>query len=140
MKSAKINKHAVAPHFELKFTHQSHYKVVIIVHGEEIHRILDMDNFYNCFGYTEDKRKTEYSFDQHIQEEFLKDSSIKSAECFQAKLIEYLIKYSDTFMKKYAREYQNWLGKCSKACSKKVEYCATCKLHPLQNEQEYLDF
>jgi len=140
MKAAKLKKHAVAPHFEFKFTHQNHYKAVIIVNGEVIHRIVDMDNFYNTVGYTEDKRKSEFSFDQHIQEEFLKVSSNKSAECLQAKLIEYLIKYSETFMKKYAREYQNWLGSCSNRRGNDLEHCATCKMHPLQNEKEYLNF
>ena len=139
MKTAMTLKHTVAPHFDFQFTGQRHEKGSITAEGEIVHRIMNTHYFYNALGYTEEIRDTGLSFDDFVTQEYRNGNPNKNA-CLQAKLIEYLVKYSTTFTKKYAREYENWLGSCSIQGVSNSAYCTTCIKHPDQHEDEHLDF
>ena len=101
--------------------------------GEIIHRIVNTHYFYIALGYTEEISDSGLSFDDFIFQEYRSDNTFKDA-CLQAKLIEYLIKYSTTFMTKYGSQHLNWLCAYSSNGIIHSENCSTCEMHQHQNE------
>ena len=132
-------KHSDIPHFQFHLTYRHLNNGLITVDDEVIHCIKDVDNFYNALGYTDQIRNTGLSFDEFIWLEYRKDNCCKPDECLQAKIINYLIKYSATFMKKYATQYENWLGSCFDEMTQDSAGCTDCIMHPNQRENEYFN-
>ena len=133
MKTTTIMKHTSAPRFEFHFTRQAHENGVITADGEIIHRIVNTHYFYIALGYTEEMSDSGLSFDDFILQEYRSDNTFKDA-CLQAKLIEYLIKYSTNFMTKYGSQHQNWLCTYSSKGITHSENCSSCEMHLHQNE------
>jgi hypothetical protein len=132
-------KHSAIPRFQFHLSYRHLNNGLITVGDEVIHRIKDIDNFYNALGYTDEIRNTGLSFDEFIWFEYRKDHCSKSEACLQAKIIEYLIKFSATFMKKYADQYESWLGSCLDEMSPDSPDCIHCVMHPNQCEQEFFN-
>ena len=127
------------PDFQFHFSYRHLNNGLITVGDEVIHRIMDVDTFYNELGYTDSMRNIGLSFDEFIEFEYRNDNCNKPKVCLQAKIVNYLIKYSSTFLKKYAGQYENWLGGCSVKKLADSAGCVDCILHPNQLEHEYFN-
>lgn len=110
---------------------------VIELKGEVIHYIEDLDEFYKIFGYTADLARAGILPEEFIWEEFLSDSAKKCDTCFQLHIVEYLIKHSESFKKKYDKSYENWIAAHAKERSASGIACAVRKQkHPARYECE----
>jgi hypothetical protein len=96
----------------------------IELQGEVIHEISDFSEFYNACGYTKSMAKKGILPDDYIWETFFQHSDRKCTSCFQLHIIEYLLKYSDTFTKKFRHKCDELIeihAKKRKACA--IENC-----------------
>ena len=84
-------------------------------------------------------RDSGLSFDEYVWLKYKKDNSDKLEVCLQAQIIEYLIKYSSAFMKKYGDQYEGWLGNCNEQMQNDDD-CSECIMHPIQHENYFLHF
>lgn len=75
-----------------------------------VHQIENPDEFYGRLGYTQDAAKAGKLPDEFIWEEYVKDASPKRQSCFQVRMIEYLITYSNAFREKYGARYAYWIA------------------------------
>lgn len=95
-----------------------------------IRKIDDIENFYEALGYTEEVRRTGVMPDEFIWQEFTRDNADASPCCLQAKILEYLIRHSGTFKKKYGAEATEWAKACKSAKAGTLRVCRNCKLNP----------
>ena len=108
MNSMKDVKRTSIPHFQLLLSHRKFCNVQITEGEEVIHCVKNVHNFYNELGYTEEFRDNGLSFDEFVRLQY----DGKHEVCLQARIIEYLIKYSSAFVKKYGDQYESWLAGC----------------------------
>jgi len=128
----------VVPRFTFNIENRSYHYGLITVGIDVIHQIIDYDNFYNSLGYTGEIRDTGMTFDEFIWLTYRKDNCTKSDACLQARLLEYLIKFSSSFRQRYKDQYENWLGVCQKQIAQNPTDCTTCFMHSGQHQNEYL--
>jgi len=138
MNAMTAKNYTTIPHFQVQFSHRKYYNVLITVGDEVIHCVKDVHNFYNELGYTDKIRDTGLCFDEYVWLEYKKNNSDKLEICLQAKIIKFLIKYSATFIKKYADQYENWIGSCNELMQSDDD-CNQCILHPSQSDNEFFD-
>lgn len=93
----------------------------IMLHEDVIHRIALMDEFYKEFGYTLELAKNKILPEEFIWETFFRYPGRNCDACYQLHMIEYLLKHSDTFAKKYGHECDDWIAAHAEAK-------AACKL------------
>ena len=114
------------PHFKFHLKSSANrFKGRIELQGEVIHEISDFGEFYNTCGYTKSMMKKGILPDDYIWETFFKNSERNCTSCFQLHIIEYLLKYSDNFTKKFRHKCDELFemhAEKRKACS--VENCA----------------
>lgn len=99
----------------------------IEVDGEIIHRVEDLNAFYEAFGYIDDMRKQGVLPEEFIWDEYVKDSVENHTACYQIHLVEYLIKHSDVFRKKYGVQCVEWLAAHAEDVTARDELCVTCR-------------
>ena len=87
--------------------------------------IDNLDHFYQAFGYNTDLQKWGVFPNQFIWEEYLSNTA-KSHLCFQIHTIEYLMKYSASFLKMYREQCDDWIAALAEAKSLSGEECRTC--------------
>lgn len=125
------------PHFKYrsKDPANKHYGCIELG-GEVIHKIEDPDEFHKTFGYTPDMAKAGVLPDEFIWDQYNRDSAKNCKTCFRLHIIEYLLKHSVAFLKKYEGQYEDWiaaLAKTKSACGEIV--CPACKTkHPARND------
>ena len=129
LNTVNTQEYSTIPHFEFQLSHRYHYNGLITVGDEIIHCIIDVNDFYNALGYTDEIRAAELCFDDYLWNEYRKEDSCKTEACLQSRLIEYLIKYSSTFIRKYAHQYESWLKRCNEI-AQKFDDCAEWILNP----------
>ncbi len=104
--------------------------------GEVVHKIENLDEFHKAFGYTPDLAKAGILPDEFIWEEYIRDSAKNCNTCFQMHIIEYLIKHSASFRKKYEEQCEEWINAFAEtrlACGGSV--CPACKnKHPAKQD------
>lgn len=91
-------------------------------------RISDFAELYKYLGYGTDLAKTGILPEEYIWETFFKHSDRNCISCYQLHLIEYLLKHSDTFTKKFMHQCDDLVevhAKARSAC--KVNGCADRK-------------
>ena len=101
------------------------FKGRIELQDEVIHEISDFGEFYKACGYTKSMLKKGILPDDYIWETFFQHSDRNCTSCFQLRVIEYLLKYSDTFTRKFRHKCDELIevhAKKRKDCS--VDYCA----------------
>ena len=116
------------PHFKYLSKNQAnkHWRY-IEAEGEVIHHIENLDEFYKAFGYTIDKAKAGILPDEFLWEQYIKDTAVNCATCFQMHIIEYLIKHSVTFRKKYGALCESWIAEHAEARAMNDVLCCACK-------------
>jgi hypothetical protein len=87
--------------------------------------IDNLENFYQAFGYSTEMSKWGLLPSQFLLEEYLSNTA-KSPLCFQLHMIEYLMKYSESFLKTYGDQCDDWIAALSEARSANGEECRTC--------------
>ena len=97
------------------------------VDGEIVHKVNDLNAFYEAFGYIDDMRKQGVLPEEFIWEEYVKDSAENHTACYQIHLVEYLIKYSDIFRRKYGVQCVEWLAAHAEDITARDELCVTCR-------------
>ncbi len=115
------------PHFQYTLGSPSNLNNGYITLGEEkIHRISDVDEFYEALGYTEEIKKSGLFPEEFIWEEYRKDGSRKNRSCFQIKITQYLNMHSATYKEKYAVQFESWLANCMEKWPGNSAECKNC--------------
>jgi hypothetical protein len=113
------------PHFKFHIkTSANKFSGRIELKGEVIHTITDFGEFYNACGYTKGMAKKGILPDDYIWETFFQNTGKNCTSCFQLHLIEYLLKYSETFTKKFRHKCDELIevhAENRKSCS--VDLC-----------------
>ena len=110
----------------------------IAIDGEFLHKIENLDEFYRAFGYTAEMAKEGVLPDEFIWDEYIKDAPLAYTFCLQIHIIEYLVKHSDTFRKRYAEQCGSWIAAHVEAVTARGVLCATCKMHPFCSKREMI--
>ena len=100
-----------------------------------IHRIQNLEQFYEIFGFTHALRQLGIVPEEFIWDKYVnaKTKALNFDICMQIHLIEYLEKYSETFMKKYGNQYKAWkAAHLLAARSAEGTACISCKLKCIQ--------
>jgi hypothetical protein len=103
----------------------------IKVDGEVIHnirRIDELNEFYRVFGYTDEMTKNGIVADEFVWDEYIRSDPNQFSDCVQMHLIEYLNKYSPTFISKYGDVCKGWMTEHANARKEKRELCIACKI------------
>ena len=95
--------------------------------GASIHQIVNVNDFYAEFGYTEDIKKSGLMPDEFIWSEYIKEGNSR-LNCLQMHIVEYLNKHSELFRKQYGDLYEQWRADHEIERAKATELCAACKL------------
>ncbi len=112
------------PHFKFHIKSSANkFKGRIELKGEVIHEISDFGEFYRACGYTKSMAKKGVLPDDYIWETFFQNTDRNCTSCFQLHLIEYLLKYSDTFTKKFRH-------KCDELIEAHAEKRKACFFEP----------
>ena len=98
----------IIPHFKFSVSNPNDKNFGFITVGnDKIHRVANINEFYEALGYTAEIRRAGLLADEFIWAEYRKDGCAKSGVCLQAKIIEYLNKHSALFAQKYADQFNN---------------------------------
>jgi hypothetical protein len=100
----------------------------IVLAGEVIHKIEDLNEFHKALGYTRDIAKAGMLPDEFIWDRYIRDAAKNCKICFQLHIIEYLLKHSASFRKKYEGQCEDWMAahaEASSTCGGIV--CPACK-------------
>ena len=124
----------IIPHFQYHAKCISSKNLCCIkADGQAIHEISDygeLDKFYRVFGYTADKPKAGILPDEFIWDEYIKDNPVAYTDCLQIHIIEYLIKHSDTFRKRYGEQCESWIAAHAESVTARGVLCVTCRMKP----------
>lgn len=121
--------HSLIPHFKYRFATISNKLVACIESDKKvIHEILNLDEFYSVFGYTQEISQTGVLPDEFIWAEYIKGSSADFSSCIQIHIIEYLRKYSDTFQKEYGSQCDSWIAAHNEVMVEKGAACVACRM------------
>ncbi len=117
------------PHFKYHLTNVSRMNFGCIeVAGEVIHKIDNVDEFYKEFGYTPDIRKAGVLPDEYVWDEYINNATVNNAACLQMHIIEYLIKHSESFRRKYGVQCESWIADHAKETVARGVACAACRM------------
>jgi len=117
------------PYFQYTLGSPSSLKNGYITLGEEkIHRINDVEEFYEALGYTKEIKKLGLVPEEFFWEEYRRDGSRKNQTCFQVKIIEYLNRHSAANKEKYAVQFESWLANCMEKKSNNSAECQNCSV------------
>jgi hypothetical protein len=94
--------------------------------ADVIHWIDDLDAFYQAFGYSNDMRKWGVLPDDYLWEEYLCDVKRERSACFQIHVIEYLLKYSPSFVNEYGFQCDAWIEALDKELHSNGKECRAC--------------
>jgi hypothetical protein len=98
------------PHFTFSPPDTSNdYAAFIEMDGQPVHRIKNLDAFYQGFGYTVAMSKAGVQPDEFVKSAYTNGNLSHYSICFQMHLIDYLAKNSDEFMGEYGYQYNAWL-------------------------------
>jgi hypothetical protein len=94
-----------------KFTfHLKPYREIdlpcIELDGDVIYSITDLNEFYKYLGYSERIALSGVLPDEFVWKTYFKDSVENCASCYQLHIIDFLLRYSKTFAKKYGSQCQ----------------------------------
>ena len=106
--------------------------------GEFLHEIGNSDEFYKVFGYTGDMAKAGILPDEFIWDEYIKDAPVVYDDCLQIHIIEYLLKHSEIFRKKYAGQCESWIASHVEAVTARGVLCVTCRMKPFCSKREMI--
>ena len=125
------NKCMPAPNFQFSLSNYNdkHYRFITLG-NDKIHRIANVDELYEALGYTNDIKRSGLLPDEFIWAEYRQPGSAKSPMCLQARIIEYLSKYSALFTEKYATQIKEWAGSCPEPGATEKQECCNCLLQP----------
>lgn len=99
------------PHFKYRNKSQtSRYFGCIEMGNEIIHSIIDLDAFYQQFGYSVEYAKQGILPDEFIWDTYFKNSCGNCFNRYQLKMLEYLLKHSAKFVNAYGDECKNWIA------------------------------
>jgi hypothetical protein len=118
------------PHFKfhIKSTSTKFYGRIELK-GEVIYIIEDLGEFYKVCGYNLEMAKEAILPDQYIWNTFFRFNKIRNcSSCYQLHVIEFLLRHSDTFTKKFRNMCEDWIeihAKARSACD--VTTCADRK-------------
>ena len=127
------------PQFQFQLSDKQPNNGLISVGNETIHCISDTDSFFNALGFTKEVKETGMCFEDYIWCEYKKYNSSKPDACLQARIFEYLIKFSPAFMEKYGQIYESCIGNCNEII-RYYDDCTQCIMHPNQNDNASYDF
>jgi len=117
------------PHFKyIPKTHRMEYGCIML-DGEEIHKIGNLEEFHKAFGYTSDMAKTGILPDEFIWDKFIKDTRVRCA-CLELSFIEYLSKESARFREIYKSNHMYWSAIHAMAILSRKAKCSACKNQP----------
>ena len=110
----------------------------IAIDGEFLHKIENLDEFYRAFGYTAEMAKEGILPDEFIWDEYIKDAPVAYTDCLQIHIIEYLLRHSDTFRKRYSCQSVSWIAEHVEAVTARGVLCATCRMKPFCSKREMI--
>jgi hypothetical protein len=111
--------HTKIPHINYRNKSQTtKYFGCIEIENENIHSIVELDSFYQHFGYTIEFAKRAILPDEFIWDTYFKNSERNCFGCYQLKILEYLLKNSLTFANTYGHECDNWIATYAEASAK----------------------
>ncbi|MEQ1601159.1 MAG: hypothetical protein HOP04_04080 [Methylophilaceae bacterium] len=117
--------------------HSNHGCIEIEADGNMIHRVKNVDEFYQALGYTQkDALDEKLEPEVFIWHKYRKDHAEKSEACLQARIMAYLNQHSATFRETYGRYYVGWMGSCDSLKINGDADCVHCKLHPSAEKNE----
>ena len=95
----------------------------LTIGGEVIHEIEDLRTFYEEVGYNDCLAKLGILPDEFIWDTYVKRNRSHGNNCYQLNIIEYLLKHSAKFTKKYGDQCGSWIAVHAEArasCSNKL--------------------
>ncbi len=106
-----------------------------IMLGESIlYNVKDMAGFYGALGYTEDVHKRGLSAEEFFWEEYRKDDSKFRPTCFSAKILKYLLAFSQTFKADNMDLLRRLTGSCLETALQEKIHCTHCMMNPSQTD------
>lgn len=97
------------PHFSYHVAGPDRQHLCIEVNGKPVHPVTNLNQFYGVLGYTIEWGRRGMLPEEFVWIEYTAPDAPKSPAHLQAKLIEYLAKYSDAFIEQYGDRYVVWL-------------------------------
>ena len=95
-----------------------------------IHKIGNPDEFYKTFGYTQDIKEAGVLPDEFIWDEYIKEGALDFSACLQMHVIEYLRKYSATFIEEYGNQCEIWVAAHAEVRAARGVACVACRMAP----------
>jgi hypothetical protein len=80
----------------------------IKLEGKIIHRIVDLREFHQALGYTEEIAKSGLLPDEFLWEKFINNAATRCKNCFQLHLFQYLMRCSAQFRIEFEAEVKDW--------------------------------
>ena len=99
----------------------------IMLGGESLCFIEDIDAFYQTLGYTENIAKAGMLAEEFVWEEYIHNTGY--SVCLQMHIFDYLNAHSPAFAKDYSKEYIAFVEEHNKARLARGSACAGCKLN-----------
>jgi hypothetical protein len=84
----------------------------IEVNGVAVHQVMDVNEFYEALGYTDEVQREVVLPDEFIWDEYFRNGSDRSVACLDVKLIEYLMTNSEKFVEMFGREVEDRVLNC----------------------------
>ena len=111
------------PRFKYRLESAKNKSPCIELDGEIIHTIPNIGEFYKYLGYSPELALKGVLPEEFVWETYVKENKQDCASCFQLHIIDYLIRYSTSFAKKFGPDCQKLVAPLSAkkaACSVKV--------------------
>lgn len=99
--------------------------------GDAIHSITDLNEFYKYLGYSEEIALCGTLPEEFVWETYFKNTIKNCASCYQLHIIDFLLRYSKTFTKKYGKQCHRLIT--PHTASKAQCTITTCKARKFTN-------
>ena len=99
----------------------------MVIDAQVVHQIDDMDKFYETLGYTHELELQGVLAEDYIWEEYASSSATLTA-CYQKHIIEYMLKNSPLFKKKYGEQCASWIAEHENARVVSRKFCKKCNI------------
>ena len=116
------------PHFDYHLVNPFSMRFGCIeMDGKIIHKINNIDEFYQEFGYTRDMMKASVLPEEYIWSRYIQNATCNFVVCIQIRIIKYLIKHSE----EYCEQCKVWLDAYLNETVAKAVACSDCSMKPI---------
>lgn len=125
------------PHFRynLSSPRAAHFGFIFL--GDE--KILHLDNhesFYKHLGVLHTAECTGFTCEELVWYYYRRIGSKHTLACLQGKILDYVLKHSDAFRKRFEQEYSAGSGCSLDNAQQNGNTCGNCAIHPARLQQE----